>query len=116
MTYGQFWNDDVELVKFWREAWRLKQEQKNHELWLQGVYIYEAICDASPLFHDFAKKGTKAVPYRTEPYELFEKRKKEHKKETQEHKTDNKAKAVMEMFMVNFNRRFEKKGGEENGS
>lgn len=34
------------------------------------MYIYEAICDASPLFHAFAKKGTKAHPYRDRPYPL----------------------------------------------
>lgn len=34
------------------------------------MYIYEAFCDASPLFHDFAKKGTKAHPYRDKPYPL----------------------------------------------
>lgn len=116
MTYDQFWNEDVELVKFYREAFRLKQQQENQRLWIQGMYVYEAILDASPILHAFAKKGTKPVPYREQPYELFEKRKKERKNITQEQKSDNKAKAVMEMFMVNFNKRFEKKGGEENGS
>lgn len=115
MSYDEFWNEDVELVKFYREAFRLKQQQENQRLWIQGMYVYEAILDASPILHAFAKKGTKPTPYRKEPYELFEKRKKKRKNITQEQKSDAKAKAMMEVFMLNFNRRFEEKGGEEHG-
>lgn len=115
MSYEQFWEQDVELVKFYREAWKLRQEQKNHELWLQGLYIYEALCDASPVFRDFAKRGTKPVPYRDKPYELFSQPKRE-REQSKEERADNRAKTVMEMFMVNINRKFEQKGGEENGS
>lgn len=115
MTYDQFWNDDVELVKFYREAWQLKQQVRNQDLWLQGAYIYEAILDVAPILHPFAKKGTKPTPYREQPYELFT-NKKDHKKHlTQEQKSDKKAKAVMEIFMMNINKKFEKQGGEKNG-
>lgn len=116
MTYEQFWEQDVELVKFYREAWQLKQQVRNQDLWLQGAYIYEAILDAAPVLHPFAKKGTKPVPYREQPYELFTKKSNHKKQLTKEQQSDNKAKAVMEMFMVNINKKFEKKGGEENGS
>lgn len=116
MTYEQFWEQDVELVKFYREAWQLKQQVRNQDLWLQGAYIYEAILDAAPVLHPFAKKGTKPVPYREQPYELFTKKNNHKKQLTKEQQSDNKAKAVMEMFMVNINKKFEKKGGEENGS
>lgn len=116
MTYEQFWEQDVELVKFYREAWQLKQQVRNQDLWLQGAYIYEAILDAAPVLHPFAKKGTKPVPYREQPYELFTKKNNRKEKLTKEQQSDNKAKAVMEMFMVNINKKFEKKGGEENGS
>lgn len=111
MTCEQFWDDDVELVKFYREAWRLKQKARNQELWLQGAYIYEAILAASPVLHDFVKRGTKPIPYREQPYALFEK----EKALTKEEKSDRKAKAVMEMLMVSINKKFEKKDGEDNG-
>ena len=114
MSCDEFWNEDVELARFYREADRLRQERRNSEMWMQGLYVYEAVCDASPLFHDFVKHGTKPVPYREQPHELtYGKR---ERSLTKEEKSDNKAKAVMEMFMVNINRKFEKKGGEENGS
>lgn len=109
MTYEQFWEQDVELAKFYREAWQLKQQLKEQDLWLQGLYIQEAI---AACFSD--KK--KPFHYPEEPHGVFEKRKKKQKKETQEHKSDRKAKAVMEMMMVNINRKFEQRGGEENGS
>lgn len=114
MTYEQFWYGDVELVKFYREAWRLRQQQENQRLWLQGLYVYEAVLDASPVLHAFAQKGTKPIPYRDQPHELFGKRSAGQKRISQEQKSDNKAKAMMEIFMVNFNRRFEK-DGEGNG-
>lgn len=115
MTYDQFWNDDVELVRFYREAHRLKQQARNQDMWIQGAYIYDALCCAAPLFRDFAKKDTRLTPYRDEPYPFFEKRKTERKNITKEQKSDAKAKVAMEMFMVNFNRKFDKKGGEQNG-
>lgn len=108
MTYDAFWNGDVELVKFYREAFRLKQQMRNEELWLQGVYFRDAIAAC------FSDKKNK-FSYPKEPYDFAEKRKTKRKNETKERKSDDKAKAVMEMFMVNFNRKFEQKGGEENG-
>ena len=59
MTPDQYWDGDPALVKYYRKADELKWERKNQELWLQGMYFYEAICDASPVLHAFAKKGTK---------------------------------------------------------
>lgn len=38
-----------------------------------GMYIYEAMCDVSPVLHAFARKGTKPIPYRTEPYPIGKK-------------------------------------------
>lgn len=116
MSCGEFWDGDVALAKFYREAYRLRLRQENQRLWLQGAYIYEAILDSAPILHPFAKKGTKATPYREQPYALFEERRTARKELTKEQKSDNRAKAMMEIFMVNFNRRFEKKGGEGNGS
>lgn len=115
MTYEQFWEQDVELVKYYREAWKLNRDVRNQEMWLQGAYIYEAILSAAPMLHAFAKKGTKPIPYRDQPYELYTKHDTKQEQETKEQKSDNKAKAVMEMWMVNINKKFEKKGGEGNG-
>ena len=71
MTYDEFWNQDVRLVEVYRKAAELRDKRRNQELWLQGMYIYEALCDASPLFRFSMKKGTvKPEPYVKEPYPI----------------------------------------------
>lgn len=71
MTYDEFWNQDVRLVEVYRKANELRDARRNQELWLQGMYIYEALCDASPLFRFSMKKGTiSPEPYVKEPYPI----------------------------------------------
>ena len=71
MSYEQFWDGDVCLVETYRKAAELRNKRRNQELWLQGMYIYEALCDASPLFRFSMKKGTvKPEPYVKEPYPI----------------------------------------------
>lgn len=76
-------------------------------MWLQGAYVYEAICRVSPVLHAFAKKGAKPMPYLSEPYALSEKqaelREEEHAK-----KAYDKGKKLMEGFMVSHNKKFGK--------
>lgn len=79
MTYDQFWNDDCELVVYYRKANELRKARKNQELWLQGMYIYEALCCVSPVLHAFAKSGTKPLPYPDKPYAISSNDIKEHK-------------------------------------
>lgn len=68
MTYDEFWNDDFFKCKYYREYHKLKIKQKDEEMWIQGMYIYEALCDVAPILHAFSKKGTKALPYSEKPY------------------------------------------------
>lgn len=71
MTYDEFWNGDVSMVKAYLKANELREKRRNQELWLQGMYVYEALCDASPLFRFSMKKGTiKPEPYVKEPYPI----------------------------------------------
>ena len=72
MTYDEFWSQDVTLVRAYRKADELRRRRQNEILWLQGCYIYEALCDVAPIFHAFAKKGTKPQPYAKEPYAITE--------------------------------------------
>lgn len=120
MTYDQFWNQDVELVRFYRKAAKIKRDLRNQDLWLQGAYVYEAILDSAPVLRfSFSKKPPKPIPYREQPYELEPNKKKISARPTetlsQEEKNDRKAKSIMEMWMVNINKKFEKKGGGDNG-
>ena len=98
MTYDQFWNDDPALARYYRQAAEIKVERKNQELWLQGLYVYEAICDVAPILHAMAKKGTKARPYPDQPYAITEKQRRREAEE-KERKIAEKGKRMMEMFM-----------------
>lgn len=72
MSYDEFWNQDVDMVRAYRKADEMRRRRQNEVLWLQGMYIYEALCDVAPVFHAFAKKGTKPNPYAKEPYAITE--------------------------------------------
>lgn len=71
MSYAEFWYKDVKLAEYYRKADEIRTRKRNHELWLQGAYIYEALCDASPLFRLSMKKGmVRPEPYAKEPYPI----------------------------------------------
>lgn len=106
MTYEQFWDGDPMLTKYYREAEEMRSERKNQELWLQGMYIYEALCDVSPILHSFAKKGTKPVPYAESPYPITEKQRRRVEEE-KEKKMAMKGKRFMQALMANTNKKFE---------
>ena len=108
MTPEQYWDGDPTLAKYYRKADELNRQRKNQELWLQGMYIYEALCDVAPIFHAFAKKGTKAAPYPDHPYSLTAKER-ESERELLEKRERDKAKRYMEAQMARLNKRFQSK-------
>lgn len=73
MTEEQYWDKDSTLTRYYREAEQLRRERENQALWLQGMYIYDAMYRLSPILQAFAKKGTKAKPYPDEPYPINKK-------------------------------------------
>lgn len=67
MTYDQYWKQDCDLVKPYRKADEIRKKRTNEEAWLQGAYIYNALCSVAPILHAFAKNGTKPDPYLEKP-------------------------------------------------
>ena len=106
MTADQYWDGDPALVKYYRKAEEIRTEKKNQEFWLQGMYVYEAICDASPILHAFAKKGSKPHPYTDKPYPITEKQR-EKNTEDKEKAVADKGKKFMEAFMKANNSKYE---------
>lgn len=102
MTPDEYFNQDCTLVKYYREAQKLKREERNQELWLQGMYIYEAIGDMSPVLRAFSKKGTKPLPYPTEPYPIT-KAEVEARKQREEERQAERIKAKFSAWAINFN-------------
>lgn len=116
MSYEQFWHGDPDAFPAYREMNRIRTDRHNEEMWLQGLYIYDALCCASPVFRDFTKRGTKPAPYPSAPYPLSRKAK-ELDEETKERQQYEKNKARMLSIMASVNKRFENsaaKGSELN--
>ena len=109
MTYDQYWNDDCMLTKYYREAEELRKERVNQEMWLQGMYVYDAVIRIAPILHAFAKKGTKPMPYVSEPYPI-NKKTVEDAEERKAKATSQKGLRFMEAIMAQNNKRFEKGG------
>lgn len=89
MTYDLYWREEPQIVKAYRKAYKLKQERIEYELWKQGMYYYEALLDASPILHAFAKKGTKPRPYPSKPYGIEEYEKENQTKLDKQKKIEN---------------------------
>lgn len=75
MSYGEFWEGDVALPKFYREAYKLKQEreleQANFNAWIQGFYNAKAY--SVVLSNAFADKNAEPQEYFDKPISLGKK-------------------------------------------
>lgn len=122
MTYDEFWNQDVCLVRVYLKANELREKRKNQELWLQGMYIYEALCDVSPLFRISMKKGIiKPEPYVKEPYPITAEEVRV-REERESRLKEERLKAEFAQFVANMRPKMPSeahpitKGGEENAN
>lgn len=106
MSYSDYWDGDGAMVKYYRQKDEYVRERENFNLWLQGMYIYEALLDVSPALRPFAK-NSKPQPYRSEPVPLSQHKTKEQKERENQRKLKNGKEAMMAM-MVEINKRFEK--------
>lgn len=105
MTYDEFYRQDHTLAKAYREAYKLKLEEQNRALWLQGLYVYQAISRVAPLLIPF-NEHPKAEPYLEKPIPLFND---EESRENAESKAvADKGIAYMQAQMLKFNKKFGK--------
>lgn len=110
MTYEQFWLQDCSLVIAYRKAYKLRQEEKNREAWLNGLYIFKALQSAPITVNGFAPKGTQLEPYPSQPIEFYKQDRSEKKEaagNVQDHRMD-RGLAMMQMFAASVNRKFDK--------
>lgn len=68
MTNEEFWYEEPRLAIAYREAQKLRDEHLNQQLWLQGLYNYDAL--SVVISNAFGGKGGKKQKYLTEPIEL----------------------------------------------
>ena len=109
MTYEQFWEQESWLVKSYREAAKLKQEDVNYVSWLNGLYIVRALRAGVPVVvNGFVKSGNGNIePYPEKPIEFAE---------SKEEKENNQMKlqvARMQQMAEMFNATFARKHGDD---
>ena len=68
MSYQEFWHGDYTQWKYLEEAHRMKKEEENEILWLQGAYVHEAF--ATVMTNLYREKGQAPVTYLTEPWRI----------------------------------------------
>lgn len=103
MTHEQYWNDDPWLAKVFREAHKMRTEMRNQELWLQGLYNFQAFSTALGNFSQaFSKHKNKPQRYLEEPIRITPKTEEEERQEKIEAR-----KKVIEYFS-NFEKRWKK--------
>lgn len=114
MSYDEFWYGDAYLTQFYRDSYKIKVRQMDERMWMQGMYIYEALCDVSPILHAFSKKGTKPLQYPTKPYLAENSQLQTNEEKEQEEKN---AQLIARLHFENWARlmqqRFNKKQGGE---
>lgn len=104
MSYEQFWFEEPEKAKMYREADKVRRQRMNEELWLSGIYMSEAI--SSTVGNMFSKGEKHHYPSEPKPIteaEIEERRVREQKLKMEKMK----ARFVARALSINVN-----KGGE----
>ena len=78
MSSAEYWEGDPSLARYYRKAYKIKQEEINNNAWLQGVYVYDAISTA--LHNALKGKNTQARSYAKQPYDFNNREKTEFEK------------------------------------
>ena len=100
MSYAQYWEGDPKLTQYYRKAYRFRQEETNHNAWLQGVYVYDAVSTAlHNALRGMGKTKPPAKDYAKQPYNIFKKEKTPEEKALEVKKEQEKALCWMENFV-----------------
>ncbi len=91
MSSAEYWDGDNELPQYYRKAYKMKQEQINHDAWLHGMYVYDALVSA---MSHLSQNKSSHKNYTPKPYD-FAKEDDERSKELKEVE----AKAQAEVWM-----------------
>ena len=97
MSSAEYWEGDPSLTRYFRKAYKIKQDENNRNAWLQGVYIYDAVSTA--LYNALRGKNTKAAEYAKQPYNFDNKEKSELEKAKEVEAEQAKAAVWMENFV-----------------
>ena len=100
MSFAEYWEGDPKLARYYRKAYRIKQDEINNNAWLQGMYVYDAVSTA---LHNALRGMGKTKPppkdYAKQPYDFKNKVKSEAEKAKEVEIEQQKAAAWMENFV-----------------
>jgi hypothetical protein len=105
MTEEQFWKGDPHLVQAYKKAQRMRDDRKNQELWLQGLYFYKAM--SVVISNAFGGKQHAKQNYFEEPIDL-------HPEETTERKKAEARQKIVD-YLNAWKAAWEQKQGEKDG-
>ena len=100
MSYEEFWHGSPILCEFYRKKHLLEIEQRNQEMWLHGLYIFDAVAVA--VSNCFSKHKQK---YLSEPIRIIPKTEDELQAEKEE--TRRKMVDRLNQFAKEFNKKKE---------
>lgn len=101
VSFDEFWNGDYTQLKYRIAANRLMLEERNREMWIQGMYVYDAVMTA--LYNVNRGKGHAPKEYRQEPIRITEMS--EEEKEAEAQKTLERFKASLTALTGRLERR-----------
>ena len=116
MTLTEYWDGDPDDYKSVREAHRLDLKQRNHDAWLHGFYVYNALQCVSPMFRDLIRDHH-AEKYFEEPLDFYpDKKKQDEQRREDDRELANQAKVKAWVDRVNrLKAQNQKKEGTANG-
>lgn len=98
MTYDQYWHGDPWLVRDYLKAEEYRRERENHNAWLSGLYVAQAI--DSTVGNAFRKENDSPAEYPEKPIPLYgEAEESDEEREAKEQKEADAAELYLKQFV-----------------
>ena len=109
MSAEEFWHGKPRLAVAYRDAEKIRRENRYLSEWRQGIYTFEALVTASPAFREMSKGVEHSYPSKP----LFSTHSQEERKEQEEMERMEKNMAVFMAMANKFNEELSQKQSEE---
>ena len=106
MSYDEYWHGNPWLVVPYRQSYLLSQRKRNEEMWLQGLYICNAVAVA---IHN--SLDNKKIDYLKTPLDIYPKTYAEEQEEVRQERL----KVVQQLSMLSAQFNNKKKGTDIDG-
>jgi len=100
MTYDQYWYGDPLMVRAYYKAQKLRDEQKDTEAWMHGLYMVEAL--SATIMNFLRKKEEPAHEYPSMPIMIKKREEAREKTEEEKKKQEETETAFARLWMNNF--------------